>query len=89
MWAEVSFVLSQITRLTDGGIARDRLHSCSAVKKMRASCSTVKLEASEPYIQAPPLLKVGARRGTGLEQLQVPIGKILALFDKHCRNFAS
>jgi len=38
---------------------------------------------------APPLLRVGARRGTALEQLQMPIGKILALFDQHCRNFAS
>jgi len=32
--------------------------------------------------RAPPLLRVGARRGTGLEQLQMPIGKILALFEK-------
>jgi len=31
--------------------------------------------------RAPPLLRVGARGGTELEQLQMPSGKLLALFD--------
>ena len=31
--------------------------------------------------RAPLLLRVGVRRDTGLEQLQMPNGKILALFD--------
>jgi len=31
--------------------------------------------------RAPPLLRVGANWGTGLEQLQMLIGKILALLD--------
>jgi len=30
---------------------------------------------------APPLLRVGAREGTELDQLQMPCGKLLALFD--------
>jgi len=50
-------------------------------------------EAPEPYIQEGhvPLhfSSVGAHRGTGLEQLKMPSGKLLAFFDEHSSNFTS